>query len=45
MQRTNKNIDELLIELERNYHRLRQAGIDAEMFDIIAERNNLRSFN
>ncbi|GAA4082006.1 F0F1 ATP synthase subunit gamma [Zhongshania borealis] len=36
MQRADKNIGELLTELQRNYHRLRQAGIDAEMFDVIA---------
>jgi len=36
MQRADKNIGELLTELERNYHQLRQAGIDAEMFDVIA---------
>jgi F-type H+-transporting ATPase subunit gamma len=36
MQRADKNIEELLAMLERDYHRLRQAGIDAEMFDVIA---------
>jgi F-type H+-transporting ATPase subunit gamma len=36
MQRADKNIEELLETLERNYHRLRQASIDAEMFDVIA---------
>lgn len=36
MQRADKNIEELLATLNRNYHRLRQSSIDAEMFDIIA---------
>nr|WP_269619444.1 F0F1 ATP synthase subunit gamma [Marortus sp. BJYM1] len=39
MQRAEKNISELLSELEVNYHRLRQAGIDAEMFDVISGSN------
>jgi F-type H+-transporting ATPase subunit gamma len=36
MQRAEKNIEELLTTLKQNYHRQRQAGIDAEMFDVIA---------
>jgi len=36
MQRAEKNIDELLEELNTTYHRLRQSGIDAELFDVIA---------
>ena len=40
MQRADKNIEELLAILERDYHRLRQAGIDAEMFDVIAGSMN-----
>ena len=36
MQRADKNIEELLATLKQNYHRLRQAGIDEEMFDVIA---------
>lgn len=39
MQRADKNIEELLNSLQRNYHRLRQAGIDEEMFDVIAGSN------
>jgi F-type H+-transporting ATPase subunit gamma len=39
MQRADKNIEELLDTLQRNYHRLRQAGIDEEMFDVIAGAN------
>lgn len=36
MQRADKNIDELLEELNRTFHRLRQSGIDEEMFDVIS---------
>jgi F-type H+-transporting ATPase subunit gamma len=36
MQRAEKNIDELLEELNQNFHRLRQSSIDAELFDVIA---------
>ncbi len=36
MQRADKNIDELLEDLNRTFHRLRQSGIDEELFDIIS---------
>ena len=36
MQRADKNIDELLEHLNRTFHRLRQGGIDEELFDVIA---------
>jgi F-type H+-transporting ATPase subunit gamma len=36
MQRADKNIGELLEELNRSFHRLRQSGIDAELFDVIS---------
>ena len=36
MQRAEKNIDELLEELGRAYHRLRQRSIDEELFDVIS---------
>jgi F-type H+-transporting ATPase subunit gamma len=36
MQRAEKNIDELLEELNQNFHRLRQSTIDEELFDVIA---------
>lgn len=36
MQRAEKNIDELLEGLNRNFHRLRQRGIDEELFDVIS---------
>ena len=36
MQRADKNIDELLEELNVNFHRLRQSGIDEELFDVIS---------
>ncbi len=36
MQRADKNIDELLENLNGTYHRLRQSGIDEELFDVIS---------
>lgn len=36
MQRAEKNIDELLEDLNRTFHRLRQSGIDEELFDVVA---------
>lgn len=42
MQRADKNIDELLTDLGRNYHRLRKDGIDAELFDVIAAYDSLQ---
>jgi len=36
MQRADRNIDELLEDLNRNFRRLRQSGIDEELFDLIA---------
>jgi F-type H+-transporting ATPase subunit gamma len=36
MQRADKNIDELLEHLNRTFHRLRQSGIDEELFDVIS---------
>lgn len=36
MQRADKNIDELLEELNGSFHRLRQSGIDEELFDVIS---------
>jgi F-type H+-transporting ATPase subunit gamma len=35
MQRAEKNIDELLEDLNRAFHRLRQSTIDEELFDVI----------
>ena len=34
MQRAEENIDELLEDLNRSFHRLRQGGIDEELFDV-----------
>jgi len=31
-----KNIDELLEDLNRTFHRLRQSGIDEELFDVVS---------
>jgi F-type H+-transporting ATPase subunit gamma len=36
MQRADRNIGELLQDLQASFHRLRQAGIDEELFDVIA---------
>jgi F-type H+-transporting ATPase subunit gamma len=36
MQRADKNIDELLQDLNRTFHRVRQSGIDEELFDVIS---------
>jgi F-type H+-transporting ATPase subunit gamma len=36
MQRAEKNIDELLEDLRGTFHRLRQSGIDEELFDVIS---------
>jgi F-type H+-transporting ATPase subunit gamma len=36
MQRAEKNIDDLLETLQRTFHRLRQSGIDEELFDVIS---------
>ncbi|MBN1569227.1 MAG: F0F1 ATP synthase subunit gamma [Acidobacteria bacterium] len=36
MQRADKNIDKLLEDLNRTFHRLRQSGIDEELFDVIS---------
>lgn len=36
MQRADKNINELLDDLNGSFHRLRQSGIDDELFDVIS---------
>jgi F-type H+-transporting ATPase subunit gamma len=36
MQRAENNIDELLEDLNRTFHRLRQSGIDEELFDVVS---------
>lgn len=36
MQRAEKNIDELLEDLNRSFHRMRQSAIDEELFDVIS---------
>jgi F-type H+-transporting ATPase subunit gamma len=36
MQRADKNIDGLLEHLRGTFHRLRQAGIDEELFDVVS---------
>jgi F-type H+-transporting ATPase subunit gamma len=36
MERADKNIDDLLEALHTTFHRIRQAGIDEKLFDVIA---------
>ncbi len=36
MQRADRNIEELLTDLRARFHRIRQSGIDEELFDVIA---------
>jgi F-type H+-transporting ATPase subunit gamma len=36
MERAEKNINELLEQLHRNFHQLRQSGIDEELFDVVS---------
>ncbi len=36
MQRAEKNINDLLEQLHRSFHQLRQSGIDEELFDVIS---------
>ncbi len=36
MERADKNIDELLEDLQRTLHRVRQSGIDAELFEVFS---------
>ncbi|WP_369426600.1 F0F1 ATP synthase subunit gamma [Glacieibacterium megasporae] len=43
MQRAEKNIDDLRDTLGGEYHRLRQAGIDEELFDVVAGYEALRA--
>jgi len=45
MQRAEKNIDELLNELNNTYHRLRQSSIDEELFDVVSGFETLRKNN
>ena len=45
MQRAEKNIDELLEELNRTFHRLRQSAIDEELFDVVSGFEALTSIS
>ena len=36
MQRADKNIDELLVQLQDDSHQLRQSSIDEELFDVVS---------
>ncbi len=42
MQRAEKNINELLGEMNNKYHRLRQSSIDEELFDVVSGFEALR---
>jgi F-type H+-transporting ATPase subunit gamma len=41
MQRAEKNIEQILDELNRTFHRVRQESIDEELFDVIAGYESL----
>jgi F-type H+-transporting ATPase subunit gamma len=43
MQRAEKNIDELLGELNQTFHRQRQSSIDEELFDVISGFEAMKS--
>jgi F-type H+-transporting ATPase subunit gamma len=43
MQRADKNIDELLEDLNRTFHSLRQSGIDEELFDVVSGFESLKN--
>ena len=43
MERADKNIDDLLETLHTTFHRIRQASIDEELFDVIAGFEALKS--
>jgi F-type H+-transporting ATPase subunit gamma len=43
MERADKNIDELLGNLHGTFHRLRQSGIDEELFDVVSGYEALSS--
>jgi F-type H+-transporting ATPase subunit gamma len=36
IQRADRNIDELLEELNGTFHRMRQSGIEAALFDVVS---------
>ena len=36
MQRAEKNIDQLLLDMNASFHRLRQRSIDEELFDVVS---------
>jgi len=42
MQRAEKNINDLLEDLNRSFHRLRQSSIDEELFDVVSGFEALR---
>jgi F-type H+-transporting ATPase subunit gamma len=42
MQRADQNIDELLKGLNGNFHRMRKAGIDEELFEVVASFESLQ---
>ena len=43
MQRADKKIDELLENLHGTFHRVRQTGIDEELFDVVSGFEALRT--
>jgi F-type H+-transporting ATPase subunit gamma len=45
MERADRNIDELLEDLNGKFHRLRQSGIDEELFDVISGYESMAKEN
>ena len=45
MQRAEKNIEELLGNVNHAYHRLRQSSIDEELFDVVSGFEALKNGN
>ena len=41
MQRAEKNIEQVLEELNRTFHRVRQESIDEELFEVVAGYESL----
>lgn len=43
MQRAEKNIDEIAVDLNNRYHHLRQSSIDEELFDVVSGFETLKN--
>jgi F-type H+-transporting ATPase subunit gamma len=45
MQRAETNIDEMLDDLNNNYHRTRQSSIDEELFEVVSGFEALKNLS